>query len=208
MSHATAGPQGDTWNGGTRPYAIPSKKFGMWLFLVSDAITFATLLFAYSYMRIVNDWPTPFNKGSIALSTAMTFCLLSSSLTMVMAVMAAHRGDRNKTFLWILGTIAGGLAFFVLHGWEWSHIIHEHITPIWGKEPFPAIWATFFCCTGMHMLHVASGVTYLFVLGIQYKAGKFKSIDIEVAGLYWHFVDLVWMFIFPLIYLLSTNMNG
>lgn len=213
MSHATVEPQaGDLWSGGVKPYKMDSKKFGMWLFIASDSITFAALLMAYSYVRLSAPWPEelPFTFSSIMLSSVMTFCLLSSSLTMVFAVAASAKGDRDKTFNWLMATVVGGLAFVVLHGYEWMHIIHDQHLFMYAPEgaSLPGIWATFFCCTGMHMLHVTIGVAYLFGLAVQYKGGKFKPIDVEVAGLYWHFVDLVWMFVFPLIYLMSADMKG
>src|SRR5499427_10509187 len=93
-----------------------SKKIGMWLFLASDSLTFGALLFAYSYNRISNPaWPTPFGKESIANATIMTACLLSSSLTMVLAVMAANRKDKAWTRNWLLATMFFGAAFTVLH---------------------------------------------------------------------------------------------
>ncbi|MCW8131316.1 MAG: cytochrome c oxidase subunit 3 [Planctomycetota bacterium] len=184
----------------------------MWLFIVSDSITFAALLFAYSYVRLSNVWPTPFHGHSIVTSTAMTFVLLSSSLTMVLAVDAANKKLRDKAVLWTMLTALGGLIFVVLHTMEWLGIINDHLMPLIkaGEETksgwtMPMVWGTFFAATGMHMLHVTVGVGYLVVLALQYKNGKFKAIDIEVAGLYWHFVDLVWMFVFPLIYLMSAK---
>ena len=114
------------------PYAIGSKKLGMWLFIISDALTFSALLIAYTYLRIASpNWPTPFHfSPSIIFSTIMTFCLLSSSLTMVLGVHAMHHGKRAATVKWILATMAGGLAFVVLHATEWrTLIVHEHVTP-------------------------------------------------------------------------------
>ena len=105
-----------------------SKKVGMWLFLASDSLTFGALLFAFSYNRIYTVWPTPFGKESIINATVMTACLLSSSLTMVMAVFAAQRHDRAWTRNWLLATMAFGTAFIVLHGMEWTHLIHEGLT--------------------------------------------------------------------------------
>src|SRR6267378_6238565 len=105
-----------------------SKKVGMWLFLASDSLTFGALLFAFSYNRIYTAWPTPFGKDSIINATIMTACLLSSSLTMVMAVFAAQRGDRAWTRNWLLATMAFGTAFIVLHGMEWSKLIGEGLT--------------------------------------------------------------------------------
>jgi cytochrome c oxidase subunit III len=227
-----------------------SKKIGMWLFLLSDTLTFGALLFAYSYGRISNpDWPTPFGKDSITNATIMTGCLLSSSLTMVLAVMAARRNDRSWTRNWILLTMLFGTAFILLHGREWGHLIEEGMLP--GANPWSAVpqfGGTFFTLTGMHMLHVTIGVIYLGVVSLRkaflpillalwglgwwlipadsvfhygihvllvgfivsamilfLKPKDYDAPDVEIAGLYWHFVDLVWMFIFPLVYLMSTR---
>src|SRR5579871_5812499 len=105
-----------------------SKKVGMWLFLASDSLTFGALLVAFSYNRIYTAWPTPFHQASIANATIMTGCLLSSSLTMVLGVFAAQRGDRAWTRNWLLATMAFGTAFIVLHGMEWSKLIGEGLT--------------------------------------------------------------------------------
>src|SRR5579871_7027080 len=114
-----------------------SKKVGMWLFLASDSLTFGALLFAFSYNRIYTiPWPTPFHVASITNATIMTGCLLSSSLTMVLAVLAARRGDRSWTRNWILFTMLFGTAFIVLHGLEWTHLIDEGMTPF--KNPWSA----------------------------------------------------------------------
>jgi cytochrome c oxidase subunit 3 len=136
----------------------------------------------------------------------MTFCLLSSSLTMVMAVRSMHHGNRKATVGWILGTIVGGLAFVILHATEWMNLIHhEHMTPSSNEWDVPLFGATFFGITGLHMTHVIIGVIYLTIIMIAVARGKFKYEDVEVAGLYWHFVDLVWMFVFPLVYLMSAK---
>ena len=196
------------WSGGGSPYAVNSKKLGMWLFIASDALTFSALLMAYTYLRFSTpDWPKPFHfSPSIIFSSIMTFCLLSSSLTMVMAVHAMHHGNRKSTVGWILATIAGGVAFIVLHGTEWLNLINnEHMTPFSNEWGVPLFGATFFGITGLHMTHVAIGVIYLTIITIAVSRGKFKYEDVEVAGLYWHFVDLVWMFVFPLVYLMSAK---
>src|SRR6266542_5278005 len=125
MSEVQAATVESPWHGGVSPYATNSKKFGMWLFIISDALTFAALLVAYTYSRMSNpNWPTPFHfSPSIIFSTVMTFCLLSSSLTMVMAVHAMQHGNRKATVGWVLATIAGGVAFIVLHATEWMNLI-------------------------------------------------------------------------------------
>ncbi|HWC99441.1 MAG TPA: cytochrome c oxidase subunit 3, partial [Candidatus Sulfopaludibacter sp.] len=198
------------WGGGRSPYAVNSKKFGMWLFLISDSLTFAAMLFAYTYSRVTNpDWPKPFDfSPAIIFSTVMTFCLLSSSLTMVLAVHAMNHGDRKATVKWILATMVGGGAFVVLHMSEWLKLINvEHVTPFGNPWGVPLFGGTFFALTGLHMTHVIIGLIYLAVMAIAVGRGKFKAEDVEVAGLYWHFVDLVWMFIFPLVYLMSARVG-
>ncbi len=151
-----------------------SKKIGMWLFLLSDSLTFGALLFAYSYGRISTpNWPTPFHSESIRNATLMTAFLLTSSLTMVLAVRAAVFGNAKAQRWWLLATMACGTAFVILHGREWSKLIAEGLTlPMFPAVPgheaaaeyknvaetVPQFPATFFGLTGMHMLHVTLGV--------------------------------------------------
>jgi cytochrome c oxidase subunit 3 len=199
------------WEGGKSPYGTNVKKLGMWLFIISDSLTFSALLLSYTYSRVANpDWPTPFRfSPSIIYATVMTFCLLSSSLTMVMAVQAMNQGNRKAAARWILATMAGGLAFVALHLREWMNLIgNEHVTPFSNPWGVPLFGGTFFALTGLHMLHVIIGVIYLGIICQAVARGKFKAEDVEVSGLYWHFVDLVWMFIFPLVYLMSARVSG
>jgi cytochrome c oxidase subunit III len=197
------------WSGGVLPYAVGHKKLGMWLFIVSDALTFSAILIGYSYLRVATpQWPTPFHLWpSIAFSSLMTFCLLSSSLTMVLGVNAAQQNDRKGTIRWLLFTILGGAAFIVLHLKEWNDLIHEGVTLASNPWGVPLFGATFFGITGLHMFHVFTGVLYLAAMALGVARGRFTSEHVEVCGLYWHFVDLVWMFVFPLIYLLSVRMH-
>src|SRR5438477_841731 len=169
-----------------------SKKVGMWLFLASDSLTFGALLVAFCYVRIYTAWPTPFHVQSIVNSTIMTACLLSSSLTMVMAVFAAQRSDRTWTRYWLLATMAFGTAFIVLHGMEWSKLIDEGLTIPGFPKPatsaageladisknVPQFPATFFGLTAMHMLHVTIGVMYLVVVA-------FRKWFLPVIGVLW-----------------------
>jgi cytochrome c oxidase subunit 3 len=197
------------WGGGVRPFATGSKKLGMWLFIISDAITFSALLMAYSYVRVASvAWPTPFEfYPAIIKATVMTFILLTSSVTMVMAVRAAKVGSRASVVKWLLATMAGGLAFVAIHATEWVGLIAEGVRLFknpWGE---PLFGAAFFTLTGLHMTHVFVGVCYLGVVAALVKMGKLTSEDIEVSGLYWHFVDLIWMFIFPLVYILNVKMG-
>jgi cytochrome c oxidase subunit 3 len=207
-SHQVTATAASAWDGGASPYATNSKKFGMWLFIISDALTFSAMLFAYTYSRVSNpDWPKPFDFfPSIIFSSVMTFCLLSSSLTMVMAVHAMNHGNRKAAGRWIMATMAGGAAFVVLHAMEWMRLINEeHVTALSNPWNVPLFGGTFFALTGLHMTHVIIGVIYLGIVCQAVMRGKFKAEDVEVSGLYWHFVDLVWMFIFPLVYLMSAR---
>lgn len=197
-----------TWQGGGSPFAIGSKPLGMWLFIVSDALTFAAFLVAYTYCRLANpEWPAPFHlSSSIVQATAMTFILLTSSFTMALAVNAIRAGDRSKTVKLIVATMACGAGFIVLHGNEWLHLMRvEHITLTANPWNQPLFGATFFGLTGLHMAHVTAGVIYLGVVAAAVSRGKLSAEDVETSGLYWHFVDLVWMFIFPLVYLMSVK---
>lgn len=206
--HSDAGVAEATWQGGASPFGVGHKKLGMWLFIVSDALTFGALLMAYSYVRNANDWPTPFDFfPAIIFSTVMTLVLLSSSLTMVFGVDAAAQGDRQAAKKWIWATMAGGVLFVVLHSYEWNHLIHEGLRPFSSPYGTPLFGATFFTLTGLHMTHVAIGVIYLGVVAWGFGKGKYDAEDVETSGLYWHFVDLVWMFIFPMVYLLSTKVT-
>ncbi|MGA7786148.1 MAG: cytochrome c oxidase subunit 3 [Candidatus Acidiferrales bacterium] len=194
------------WSGGASPFAMGSKKLGMWLFIVSDSLTFSALLIAYSYSRLNSpNWPrpVPFNP-SIIFSTVMTVVLLASSLTMVMAVSNASRGNRGAAVKWILATMLGGLAFIGLHMREWFHLIGEGLRPFSNHWGSPLFGAVFFGVTGLHMTHVAIGVIYLGIISLGFGRGKFSAEDVEVSGLYWHFVDLVWMFVFPMVYIMSV----
>ena len=208
MAEARVEVASSPWAGGGSPFAVGSKKFGMWLFIISDALTFSALLVAYTYLRMATpNWPTPFHfSPSILFASLMTFVLLSSSLTMVFGVHAMNSGNRMGAVGWILATMACGAAFVILHATEWSHLmVDEKVTPFGNPWNEPLFGATFFTLTGLHMTHVIIGVIYLGVIAFAVARGKFKPEDVEVSGLYWHFVDLVWMFIFPLVYLMSVH---
>jgi cytochrome c oxidase subunit 3 len=195
------------WSGGASPFGINSKKLGMWLFIVSDTLTFSALLVSYAYVRLATpNWPRPFEIWpAIAKSSFMTFVLLSSSLTMVLAVAAAHRHDVKKAVRYLIFTMICGAAFVLIHATEWITLFHEGVTPWSNPWGAPLFGGTFFGLTGLHMLHVTIGVAYLAIICAGYSKGKWTADHVEVSGLYWHFVDLVWMFIFPLVYLLSVN---
>ena len=185
-------------------FSIPTKKLAMWLFIIADTMTFAACLVAYGFLRNgTADWPRPFH--SITNVAIMTFILLSSSLTMLVGLRAAKNGDKAGAFRWIMITAALGIVFAFLHIREWQGLVGEGMTLFknpWGTGLFGA---SFFSITGLHLTHVVSGIIALLVVGVRYKGGRYNSDDIEVLGLYWHFVDLVWMFVVPLVYLLNLS---
>jgi cytochrome c oxidase subunit 3 len=188
-------------------FGIPAKKMAMWLFIIADTATFAACLFAYGYLRFSDPhWPRPFH--SITNVALMTFILITSSLTMLFGIDAAKAGDKAKAFRWTIITAIAGALFAFLHIREWLGLIDEGVRLFqnpWGSALFGA---SFFSITGLHLLHVTSGVIALVVVGLRYQAGRYNADDIEITGLYWHFVDLVWMFVVPLVYLLNLSHSG
>ena len=185
------------------PYAIPSRKLTMWLFIISDAVTFGACLFAYGYLRVGAgaDWPTPFKfSPSILNVMIMTFVLITSSLTMLGAVDAAKLGDKAKTAKFMWSTIFLGALFAGLHIREWFGLVHDGI-----KINTSTFGQAFFSITGLHLLHVISGIIALMVISRGYSKGSLTAGHVESTGLYWHFVDLVWMFVVPLVYLLNIQ---
>ncbi len=189
------------------PYGIDKKKLGMWIFIVSDACTFGAFLFAYGYMRIgAPVWGTPFGFSSIMNGMVMTAVLLSSSLTMLAAVRAAQSGTKALAEKWLAVTMILGAVFAALHLREWFKLFGEgwrlFYNPTGGAQQFGA---TFFSVTGLHLTHVVSGIIALAFITRGYNQGHYDESHVETAGLYWHFVDLVWMFVFPLMYLMNAR---
>lgn len=190
------------------PFGIQSKKLAIWLFIAADSATFGAILFAYGFLRVgAADWSHPFAFfPSILNGIVMTVVLLTSSLTMLAAVAAAQRGDIPKTVRWMGITALLGATFAALHLREWLNMLHEGWSP--SKNPLggPAQFgATFFGITGLHLLHVTCGVLAIVVIALLVRRGKLTAGHVETTGLYWHFVDLVWMFVFPLVYLMNAR---
>lgn len=181
-------------------------KLGMWVFLAGDAMTFGALIVGYGILRIGSaNWPVPSHVLGINLTAVMTFLLICSSVTMVLSLSAIKRGDQGglKKFLFL--TILGGAAFLGLQAYEWTHLIERGLTL--SGNPFGAalFGTTFFVLTGFHGCHVFGGVVYLIGVLVQGSLGHFSEQShngVEIAGLYWHFVDLVWILIFTFVYLL------
>ena len=185
-------------------FSVPAKKMAMWLFIIADSATFAGCLVAYGFIRNATpNWPRPFHGiGNVAL---MTFILLTSSLTMLVAVRAAQAADKAKAFLWMMITAGAGILFAILHIREWMRMIDEGATLFHNPWGTPLFSSLFFSITGLHLLHVTGGVVALIAVAIRYQGGRYNADDLEITGLYWHFVDLVWMFVVPLIYLLNLS---
>ncbi len=232
------------WAGGTAPMKASYGKLMMWFFLLSDAFTFSALLITYGLIRFSHPayegtiadfkfsqeyWPipekvfeaVPFLHGMelpLVFVGIMTFILILSSVTMVLAVEAGARMDRKGVEKWMLWTILGGLTFLGCQAWEWSHFIHgtdisKNLEGVfqgagltYNQYGPPNFAALFFFITGFHGFHVFSGVVINFIIFYQAMVGIFEKRGhyemVEKVGLYWHFVDLVWVFVFTFFYLI------
>lgn len=253
MAHAaTAVSDKSVWDGGVSPMGASYGKLMMWFFLLSDAFTFSGLLITYGLVRashpafegVVDSftfstqyWPipekvfeaVPFLHGwslPLVFVGIMTFILIMSSVTMVLAVEAGHRMDQKAVEKWMLWTIVGGITFLSCQAWEWTHFIVGTGTPTLVKDFVDGQWVTkevfganlhanqygpqpfadfFFFITGFHGFHVFSGVLLNFLIyyntvtGVYQRRGHYEMV--EKVGLYWHFVDLVWVFVFTFFYL-------
>lgn len=233
------------WSGGRSPFNASYGKVMMWYFLMSDAFTFGAFLISYGTIRFSqNHWVDPnhvFNSFPfaghanlpLAFVSLMTFILIASSVTMVLAVHEGHKMNKAGVEKYMLWTILGGLCFLGCQAWEWTHLLtgqHEVLVngqlEYWnttvahnpfgpevmfnGKEvatPGPiAFGSYFFEITGFHGFHVFSGIIINIVMFLKTKMNHFEQRGhyemIEKAGLYWHFVDLVWVFVFLCFYLI------
>jgi len=180
---------------------IPNNKLGMWLFLVSEIMFFTGLLAAYVVLRASHPaWPGSEGHLSVPLGTLNTFVLLCSSLTVVMAHASVQRDDQAGLRKYLLLTVLLGTAFLCIKGYEYSQKFHHHIGPSTN-----IFWSCYFMLTGIHGLHVLIGVGWNGWVLAKTRGGRFWSSEshlVELSGLYWHFVDIVWIFLFPLVYLL------
>lgn len=187
------------------PFAIPAKKLAMLLFIIADIMTFAACLVAYGFLRNATpNWPRPFQSSTIASVMVMTFILISSSFTMVLAVRAARAGDRGTAFRWTMITLAAGILFALLHIREWFGMIGQGVTFLqnpWGTGLFGG---AYYSVTGLELLHVIAALIAFVIVGLGYKSGRYSSDDIENCGLFWQFINIVWMFVVPLVYLMNV----
>ncbi len=229
MSEAVVSNMGDALPQGTRgvvsdfasdkqAFHVPWGKAMMWIFLLSDTFIFSCFLISYMTVRMSTAEPWPpmdvlFGAEIAGVSVPlfliaiMTTVLITSSGTMAMAVNMGYRKDRNKTFWLMLATAALGATFVGMQALEWTKLILHHDIRPWGNpEGAAQFGSVFFMITGFHGCHVTAGVIYLLVVAFRVKRGFYEKRGgnyeiVEIAGLYWHFVDLVWIFIFAFIYL-------
>jgi cytochrome c oxidase subunit 3 len=192
------------------PFGIESKKLVMWLFIIADAATFGALLFGYGYLRVGSpNWIRPFGfLPTILNGMVMTAVLLTSSLTMLAAVRAAQGGNarRRESVRWLVVTALLGVVFAALHLREWFNLFAEGWSPSTNPMGGSVLFGgTFFGITGLHLLHVLCGVVAILVVAVAFRRGRLNAGHVETTGLYWHFVDLVWMFVFPLVYLMNAR---
>jgi heme/copper-type cytochrome/quinol oxidase subunit 3 len=186
------------------PFAVPAKKLAMWLFIISDIMTFAACLVAYGFLRNATaNWPRPFQSSTMISVLIMTFILVTSALLMAMAVRAARAGDRAAAFRFAMMTLVAGLIFAFLHIREWLGMIGQGVTFFknpWGTGLFGG---AYFSVTGMELLHVIAGLIGLLIISLGFKSGRYSAVDLENVGLFWQFINIVWMFVVPLIYFMN-----
>lgn len=182
---------------------VKNKKLLMWLFLGSDCMFFGTLISTHLiYRKLYPEEFNPTQLFSLELTSFSTFILLMSSFLMALSVSAMHKGEIKSFRRNIIGVIFFGLIFLGCQVYEFAHFIHEGLTLDTGT-----FGSTFYLMTGTHGVHVAVGVFWLISMLFYSQSGKMdahkSAIDIEVAGLYWHFVDIVWIVIFTVVYLIE-----
>ena len=205
----------EDWSGDKETFRVHWGKAMMWIFLLSDTFIFTSFLTSYMNVRMstAEPWPnasevfalTMFGQSiPLILIAIMTFVLITSSGTMALAVNYGYRGDRKKTAILLIITALFGITFVGMQAFEWTKLIQEGVRP-WGNPMGAAQFGScFFMITGFHGGHVTGGVIYLIYVATGVINGRYeeKGYDIvEICGLYWHFVDLVWVFIFAFFYL-------
>ena len=205
------------WTADRQTFHVPWGKAMMWIFLLSDTFIFTLFLTSYMNVRMSTrvPWPNPSEVFALSfggdpipliLIAIMTFILITSSGTMALAVNYGYRGDRAKTAALMFVTAAFGATFVGMQAFEWMKLIVDEGVRPWGNPMGAAQFgSTFFMITGFHGFHVSCGVIYLAVIALKVLRGDYEASGnyeaVEIAGLYWHFVDLVWVFIFAFFYL-------
>ena len=181
---------------------MDNRKLGMWVFLASEAVFFSALITTFVILHGRSpSGPTAKEVLSLPLVSINTFVLIGSSMALVTALFAAQRHDIRKATMWLIGTIVLGIAFLGGQAFEFTHLANDGV--LLSSNLFGA---TFFTLTGTHGLHVLSGLVWLIILLVQLRRGREverAAFKIEIAGLYWHFVDLIWILIFTIVYLIE-----
>ncbi len=196
MSTAYAIPTSDD-----SPTGVPSNKLGMWLFLASEVMFFTGLIAAYIVLRMSHPaWPGPEGHLSVPIGTSNTFILICSSMTMVLAFAQVQRNRHRAVVGFLAATIVLGSTFLVIKGFEYAAKFAHGIGPSTN-----IFWSCYFTLTGFHALHVLGGIIanlWLLSLALRHRLPPARGYLVELSGLYWHFVDIVWIFLFPLLYLI------
>ncbi len=184
---------------------IQSGRLGMWAFLISDAVTFATLLVSSHLLQAWSqDWPAPADVLNLPVVGIMTGLLFASSGTLALSLAAIKQGQQSRFRTCLLLTLIGGSSFLLLQAWEWSHLIRQGFTLVhnpWGAQLFGA---SFYILTGFHGCHVIAGLVYLAVILLQGLRGRYHHQNtgpVLIAALYWYFVDVSWLFVLLVVYL-------
>jgi len=192
-----------------------ASTLGMWAFLITEVLFFGGLFAGYAQYRI--RYPEAYALAShhldITLGAINTAVLIASSLTMALAVRGAQTGRRKATAGLLMGTVALGLVFLVIKSVEYSHKFHEHLVPgrsfsFDGPRESQLFFSFYFAMTGMHALHMIIGVVLVTIIAYFAWRGRYSPqyySPVEVTGLYWHFVDIVWIFLFPMLYLIGRH---
>jgi heme/copper-type cytochrome/quinol oxidase subunit 3 len=180
---------------------IAHDKMGMWVFLCSEVMFFTGLIGSYIVLRFASEsWPDPSKVLNIPLTAFNTFILICSSVTMVKALASAQDGDLRKMKLFLCLTLLGGSIFLSIQVVEYYHLLHSGFTP-----KASLFGSVFYTCTGFHGFHVFCGVVCMAFITGKALLGKYTQAShqgIETLGLYWHFVDLVWIILFTIVYLI------
>ncbi|HEY7471750.1 MAG TPA: cytochrome c oxidase subunit 3 [Gemmatimonadota bacterium] len=192
---------------GMRVYNL---KLGMWVFLLSEIMFFSSLIGAYIILRFAHpeQWAEPNVVLNVPLTGFNTFMLICSSVTMVKAFAAIEHGDQAGLRKWLIATIILGASFVSIQVYEYIKLAHHGFVPVtsrYGAEGGPLYGSTFYTMTGFHGAHVTLGVVALIFTTIKAFRGKYSATDyggVEIMGLYWHFVDLVWIILFTIVYLI------
>lgn len=192
---------------GMRVYNL---KLGMWVFLLSEIMFFSSLIGAYIILRFAHpeQWAEPNVVLNVPLTGFNTFMLICSSVTMVKAFAAIEHGDQAGLRKWLIATIILGASFVGIQVYEYIKLAHHGFVPVtanYGAEGGPLYGSTFYTMTGFHGAHVTLGVVALIFTAVKAFRGKYSAVDyggVEIMGLYWHFVDLVWIILFTIVYLI------